>query len=452
MRTKLDKACILFNVLEKRKKLKMKSRIVANASWIIVCRIIQSILSLVVSMLTARYLGPSNFGLINYAASIVSFIAPVMYLGLSSILVQEIINHPDDEGETLGTSLFMSFIMSILCIIGIICFVSVVNAGERETLIVCSLYSLMLLFQCIDLLQYWFQAKLKSKYTSIVMLIAYTLVSCYKIFLLAKGKSVYWFALSNTLDYFIIAIALLFIYRRVGSFRLRISTKRVKGLLSRSKYYIISNLMVMVFTQTDKIMLKIMLDDSATGYYAAAVGCASLSSFIFSAIIDSMRPSIFESVKYSFDAFEDIVIKLYCIVIYLSLAQSVFLTLLAKPVILILYGEQFLTTAKILRLVVWYTTFSYLGSVRGVWMLATNNQRHLLSINLVGAASNVILNCLLIPLMGVMGAALASLLTQFFTNVVMGYIVNDIRDNNRLMVLGINPVIMKDIIKRIMKN
>ena len=203
MRTKLDKACILFNVLEKRKKLKMKSRIVANASWIIVCRIIQSILSLVVSMLTARYLGPSNFGLINYAASIVSFIAPVMYLGLSSILVQEIINHPDDEGETLGTSLFMSFIMSILCIIGIICFVSVVNAGERETLIVCSLYSLMLLFQCIDLLQYWFQAKLKSKYTSIVMLIAYTLVSCYKIFLLAKGKSVYWFALSNTLDYFI---------------------------------------------------------------------------------------------------------------------------------------------------------------------------------------------------------------------------------------------------------
>ena len=427
----------------------MKNRIVANASWIIICKIIQSLLSLVVSMLTARYLGPSNFGLINYAASIVSFVAPIMYLGLNSVLVQEIINSPENEGETLGTSVFMSFVMSIICIIGIVSFVRVVNAGEKETLIVCSLYSLMLLFQSFDLLQYWFQAKLKSKYTSIVMLIAYTVVSCYKIFLLATGKNVYWFALSNTLDYFIIAIALLIIYKKLGNCRLQISIKRSKWLLSRSKYYIISNLMVMVFTQTDKVMLKIMLDDSATGFYAAAVTCASLSSFVFSAIVDSMRPSIFESFKYSKDAFEHNVSRLYCIVIYLSLAQSIFMTILAKPVILILYGSQYLMTARILQLVVWYTTFSYLGTVRGVWMLATNNQKYLLSINIAGAVSNVILNYLLIPWMGVMGAALASLITQFFTNVVMGYIVKDIRENNKLMLLGMKPGMIMDILNRI---
>ena len=207
--------------------------------------------------------------------------------------------------------------------------------------------------------------------------------------------------------------------------------------------------MVMVFTQTDKVMLKIMLDDSATGFYSAAVACAGLSSFVFSAIIDSMRPSIFESIKYSRDAFKHNVSRLYGVVIYLSLAQSVFMTILAKPIILILYGNQYLTTAKILQLVVWYTTFSYLGAVRGVWMLATNNQKYLLPINVVGAASNVILNSLFIPAMGVMGAALASLLTQFFTNVVMGYIVKDIRENNKLMLLGMNPTIIIDIIKQI---
>lgn len=429
--------------------MKIKNKIVANASWVIVCKIIQSLLSMIVSMLTARYLGPANFGLISYASSIVSFVAPIMYLGLNSVLVQEIINTPEEEGKILGTSIFMSFMMAMICIVGTISFVAVVNAGEKETLIVCGLYSFMLLFQSIDLLQYWFQAKLKSKYTSIVMLIAYTLVSFYKIFLLATGKNVYWFALSNTLDYFVIALLLLLIYKKIGVCRLQISVQLIKKLLSKSKYYIVSNLMVMVFAQTDKVMLKIMMGDSATGFYSVAVTCATLSSFVFSAIIDSLRPSIFQSVKYSRILFRKNMIQLYCIVIYLSLLQSVFMTVLAKPLILMLYGEQYLLAAEILRMVVWYTTFSYLGTVRGVWMLATNNQKYLLIINITGAVLNIILNYFLIPSKGVMGAALASVLTQFFTNVVMGYIVKDIRENNKLMMSGLYPKTMINLVKRV---
>lgn len=429
--------------------MRIKNKIIANASWIIVCKVIQSLLSLIVSMLTARYLGPSNFGLISYAASITSFVAPIMYLGLNSVLVQEIINTPEEEGKILGTSMFMSFIMAVLCIIGITSFVAVVNAGEKETLVVCALYSCMLVFQAIDLLQYWFQAKLKSKYTSIVMLIAYVAVSAYKIFLLATGKNIFWFALSNALDYCIIAILLLMIYKKIGNHKLQISLGLVRRLLSKSKYYIVSNLMVMVFAQTDKVMLKIMMDDSATGFYSVAVACATLSSFVFSAVVDSVRPSIFQSVKYSKELFEKNVIQLYGIVIYLSLLQSIFMTLLAKPLILVLYGNQYLLAAEILRVVVWYTTFSYLGTVRGVWMLATNNQKYLLTINISGAILNVVLNYFLIPLKGVMGAAIASVLTQFFTNVIMGYIVKDIRENNKLMMLSLHPRTIVNIVKRV---
>lgn len=429
----------------------MGNKIIKNASWIIICKIAQSILSLIVSMFTARYLGPSNFGLINYAASIVAFVAPVMYLGLNSVLVQEIVNDEKSEGETLGTSITMSVISAGISIIGLAAFVTVANHNEKETFIVCMLYSLMLLFQAFDLLQYWFQAKLQSKYTSIVMLIAYTIVSAYKIWLLATQKTIYWFALSNVLDYAIIAISLLVIYKRIGNQKLCFSKKRAFHLLSRSKYYIISNLMIMVFTQTDKIMLKIMLNESATGYYSAAVACASLSAFVFSAIIDSMRPSIFEKYNKSTSDFEESIITLYCIIIYLSLAQSVVLTLLAKPVILILYGKQFAMTASILKLVVWYTTFSYIGSVRGVWMLATNNQKHLLIINILGALVNVGLNLVLIPKMGIMGAAMASLITQFFANVILGYIIKDMRPNNKLMLSGCNPQIIIRIVKKIKK-
>ena len=76
----------------------IKNKVVKNASWIIGCRIVQSVFALIVSMLTARYLGPSNFGLINYAASIVAFFLPIAQLGINNILVHEFVNNPEEEG------------------------------------------------------------------------------------------------------------------------------------------------------------------------------------------------------------------------------------------------------------------------------------------------------------------------------------------------------------------
>ena len=70
------------------------NRLVNNASWIIGCKIVQNILSFVVSMMSARYLGPSNYGLITYATSVVAFILPFANLGLTNILVQELISEP----------------------------------------------------------------------------------------------------------------------------------------------------------------------------------------------------------------------------------------------------------------------------------------------------------------------------------------------------------------------
>lgn len=111
-------------------------------------------------MLTARYLGPSNFGLITYASSLVAFVLPIMQLGFSNVLVQEIVNKPDDEGKILGTAMFLSLLSSVFCIIGVTSFAFVVNPNEQETIVVCLLYSLILLFQALDHIEYWYQAKL----------------------------------------------------------------------------------------------------------------------------------------------------------------------------------------------------------------------------------------------------------------------------------------------------
>ena len=100
-------------------------------------------------MFCARYLGPSNYGLINYASSIVSFAIPIMRLGFDAILVYELIESPDKEGEILGTSLIMNIISSVVCIGGVTTFVLFANSGETETIIVCVIYSISLFFAAL---------------------------------------------------------------------------------------------------------------------------------------------------------------------------------------------------------------------------------------------------------------------------------------------------------------
>ena len=416
----------------------LNNRVFKNASWIVVCRIVQMILNLFVGMLTARYLGPSNYGLINYASSITAFAIPIMQLGLSNILVREIVDSSDQDGEVLGTSVIMSFVSAILCIIGVSAFAICANGNEQETVLVCIVYSFTLVFQAFELIQYWFQAKLLSKYTSIIMLMAYIVMAAYKIALLITGKNVYWFAASHIVEEAVIGICLITIYKRVGKEKLTFSLKRGKSLFKKSKYYIVSSLMVTIFAQTDKIMLKLMVDSSATGFYAAATTCAALTAFVFSAIIDSMRPTIFEAKKVSTYKFEERLKLLYSIIIYLSLAQSLAMTILAKLIIFILYGSSYYASVSALRIVVWYTTFAYIGSVRNIWILAEEKQKYLWIINLSGALLNIVLNYILIPFMGINGAALASLFTQIFTNIIIGYIIKPIKDNKRILVQSIN--------------
>ncbi len=417
-------------------------KVANNTAWIIGCRLVQAVFALFINMLTARYLGPSNFGLINYASSIVAFVAPIMQLGIKNIIVNELVNTPEKEGELLGTTLGLTLASSVCCIVGVISFAAVANADEPETILICGLYSLMLIFQSTEIFQYWFQAKLQSKFVSLAVLAAYIAVSAYKFWLLATKKNIAWFAVSNSVDYLLISVILFMLYKKQRGADLCFSWQIAKKLLAIGRYYIIPSMMVTIFAQTDRIMLKFMMNNDAVGFYSAAVSIAGLTSFVFTAIIHSFQPVIYESRKSDEKAFENYVSLLYGIIFYLSLAQSVVMTVGATLIVSILYGEAYSQAVSALQIVVWYTTFSYFGSVRNVWMLAENKQRYLWMLNLSGALGNVLLNSILIPVWGINGAALSSLVTQIFTNVIMGYIMPPIRHNNRLMLRGTNPAMI----------
>ena len=429
-----------------------EKQVFKNANWIIVCRLAQSVFQLVIGMLSARYLGPSNYGLINYAASIVAFALPLMKLGMNAILVYELVDSPSSEGEIMGTSLAMNLVSGIVCMFGVVGFTMTVDYGETETILVCSLYSLSLIFAAIEMIQYWFQYKLLSKFSSVVMLIAYMVVSVYKTFLLITEKSVYWFAVSHAIEYGLIGTALLVLYFKNEGQRFSFSINRAKKMLDRSKHYILSALMVVVIQNTDHIMITSMISEAENGLYSAAITCATVVQFVYIAIVDSFRPLILSQKKEKNGAYENNVSRLYGITLYMALAQAVVFFIFADIMVSVLYGSEYAGSATILRVLVFYFVFSVMGTVRNVWVLAEEKQKYLWIINLSGALFNVILNAFMIPVWGAIGAAAASLFTQCFANFILGFIVKPLRENNRLMLIGLNPGYFFSEIKEIVRD
>lgn len=434
-----------------RVRLVKKSSGFNNAVWIISCRVVQAVLSLFIGMWTARYLGPSNYGLINYASSLASFVAPIAYLGINEVLVLELVNSPQDEGKTMGTSIVISIIMSFICILGIGLFVVITSPNELDTIIVCSFYSITLFFRAFQIIQYWFQSKLLSKYASIASVFIYIFVSVFKAILLITGKNVYWFVFCCVLDETLIAGSLIWLYKKLNGGVFSFSKEKAGELIYKSKSYIIPNLMIAIFAQTDRIMLKLMVDNVAAGIYSAAMVCCNMSSFVFVAIIDSFRPSIFSWKNQNQKLYEERLKQLNCIIIYLSLIQCIVFMIFSNQIISILYGSSYIEAGLVLKILVWYTLFSYLGSTRNIWILAENKQKLLWIINVVGAVMNIVLNYFLIPIYGASGAAFASVFTQFFMNIVMCLILKQYREGIKLIIQSFNPKYCVELIRNRMK-
>ena len=280
------------------------SRVRQNAVWLIGGSFVNKFIAFIVNIWTARYLGPSNYGLINYAAAYTTLFFSLCTLGINSIIVKEIIDHPDEEGITMGTTLVLQGLSSLLSI-GMICLiVFFLDAGEKLTLLVTFLYSLGLFFQMMDSLKYWFQSKLESKYAAITTSVAYIISSLYRIILLITEKSVTWFAFATSIDYFCIAIILYVTYRKMDGPRLRFSKEKAKELFYSSYHFILSGLMISLYGATDKLMLKNMMDETAVGYYGIAVSICNAWVFVLAAIIDSYKPIISELHNTNYNAYE----------------------------------------------------------------------------------------------------------------------------------------------------
>jgi O-antigen/teichoic acid export membrane protein len=170
-----------------------------------------------------------------------------------------------------------------------------------------------------------------------------------------------------------------------------------------------------------------MLDSQAVGIYASAVKLSEAWYFVPIIISSSLFPAIIESKKISEELYYERLQKLYDFLVVIALAIVIPTTLLSDWVIDILYGQAYFGAGAVLSIHIWAGLFVFLGVARGKWILTENLQKYTFMYTSIGAVSNIILNLYLIPVLGINGAAFATLISQFIAVILGPFFIKQTR-------------------------
>jgi O-antigen/teichoic acid export membrane protein len=95
----------------------------------------------------------------------------------------------------------------------------------------------------------------------------------------------------------------------------------------------------------------------------------------------------------------------------MAIAIALPMTFLSDWVVHFLYGNQYNQAGSVLMIHIWAGVFVFLGVASGKWLLSENLQMFSTVNTTIGAIVNIYLNYILIPKMGVEGAAWATLIS-----------------------------------------
>jgi len=384
----------------------------ANTSWLMAEKIVRAIITLFVGIYVVRYLGPSNFGLLSYCLSFVALFATFSTLGLNAIVTKNLVRDIKQSDTLLGTAFCLQIAGAVLALL--ILGVAVhFTANDDFTNLLIFLIGGGLIFQSFNVIDFYFQSKVLSKFVVFAHFFQLIVISILKIYLVVTGASLVWFAIAALCESIVLALGLIVMYfkHKLSLITWRVDFSMAKGLLKNSFPLIISGIGVAIYLRIDQVMIKEMLNSESVGLYAVAVKICEAWHFIPLVITGSLFPAIINARKNDLSIYYDRLQRLYDLMALLAILIAIPLAIFAGKIVYYLFGPTFNGAGPVLQIIIWSNLFTFLGLANGKFLFAENLEKYYMYRILLGGAINIILNLLLIPLWGIQGAAIATIIS-----------------------------------------
>lgn len=397
---------------------------IGNSGWLFGDKILRMGAGLLVGIWVVRYLGPTQLGMLSYAGAFGGLFGVLATLGLDSIVVRELIKQTTRRNDILGTAFALKLVGGIVALISATGCIVLLRPGETTTWLLVAITATGFIFQSFNVIDYYFQSTVQSKFTVLAANGAFVLMTIAKIVLLLTSASLIGFALIGLGEVILTSAFLVVAYyrNRKTVFDWHFDGPMAKELMTHSWTLILASLTVMIYMRIDQIMIGQILGDREVGLFAASVRLSEIWYFIPAAIASSVFPAFMKAKERGEVFYLARIQKMYDVMTWLGISVAVLTMLCAHWIVPLLYGEAYAESADVLSIQIWAGVIVCMSYVHSTWLIIENLQKYNMVYTATGALLNVAFNLVLIPAYGIRGAACATLIAQFSPNFIQLFI------------------------------
>lgn len=413
-----------------------------NISWLTLEQLVRLLVALFVMTLVARHLGPERFGSYAYLFVLAGLFAPLTASGLDPILMRRSAVAPEESGETLGTAFLIRFCGGILG--GALAVIAVVAFGgpEGATWELMAVTALTLVFLSGDTFNAWLKAREAMAWIALPRIAVALAIAGATVWLVFSEAGLGAFVALRSGEAGLLALAAIGTYAMTTGRmrRLRLNRGLVKALLRENWPLLLSGLAIVVYMRIDQVMLGWMAPERELGLYAVAVRVAEVTAFLPVALQSAFYASLVRAHARAPEGFDDHMQRLYDVMALASIAAMATIAVAAALLFVPVFGADYagglpMTYVLLLSLPPVFLQRAHLAmlTIRG-WLWTAPVMTGL------GAATNILLNLVLIPRYGGMGAAWSTFISLWFAIYGTCWLLPWLRPAGRRLGRALDPV------------
>ena len=387
-----------------------------------ISRFITAIIGLVIIGFLTRHLGLAGYGAYETVLSYLFIFIVLADFGLHVVHVREISRHPDKESFISGNIFTLRLLSLFLVVISAFIIGLFLPYSEeiKKGILVASIFVIFSSLSQIlsGIFQKYSTFYIVSFSDILTRLIQLGLV----VYAVNKGFGLLVFIWILSLTAGIQFLIILFLSRRFVAFSLTFDFSYVKEVLKVSLPVAASILFTAIYIRTDALMLSLMKPQADVGIYRLAAKIVETIIFFPALLVELTMPS-FSALSQTRSLFNQIFKKTFNILFLMAIPIVVGLILFAEPIVLILGGKEFISSAVPLRIMALVIGMVFLNNLGGKALIALEFQKAGMWIYLSGAVLNIISNLIVIPRYSYIGASLTTLMTEIIVTIMMFWVL-----------------------------
>jgi O-antigen/teichoic acid export membrane protein len=401
-------------------------RIFSNAIYLSIADVIGKFSLFILSIYMARLYGSEIFGQYSLIISLITIFSFIPDFGISALITRDVARNNKLVAKHIINGFFLRGLLSLLSIVLLVVFVNIFHYSDIVKVSV-YLASITLFFSSItQLCKSIFRAFEKMIYEAIILVIEKVLFVVLGLWIVFAKESIIYLFIVFVVSSFLALVFSLFVlfwkFANISRIRRKIDFSFVKRIMSIGKYFTISSILGIILFRIDTVMLSIMKGDSPVGWYNAAYNLILGISFIPGFFSISVFP-LFARLKIRSEAFAKAFTLSVKYLTALAIPLAVGTTVLAGRIILLFYGGGYENSILTLKLLIWAEAITFIVSIVSIILFAVNKEKIYSVVTLSALIVNIVLNLFFIPSLSMVGASIATIISNIFLLVGFWYFV-----------------------------